>query len=368
MIKISRLGDEKLININSLGWNDFFEEQFQQYKHQGFEAGRITIENKTNYQLITKHGESTGEISGKLLFISATQSELPKVGDWVVVSLFDENTKAVIHEVLPRKSKISRKSADKKTEEQVIAANIDTVFIVQSLDGNFSINRLARYLVTVNQSGARPVVILNKSDLCGDVLDKISEVKKLNENIIVMAVSASNSLGVEQLKEIIKDGESIAFVGSSGVGKSTLINALLGTEKLKTNTVREIDSRGRHTTTKRELIVLPSGGILIDTPGMRELGLWNADNGLSQTFSGFEEFAAQCHFANCTHTHEVKCAVIKALEDGKITQRQYDNYLKLRKELKYLETKQDKFAELEEKRKWRNIGKEIKRLYKNRRK
>jgi ribosome biogenesis GTPase len=290
---------------------------------------------------------------------------LPKVGDWVAISLFDENTKAVIHDVLPRRTKLSRKSADRKTKEQVIAANIDTVFIVQSLDENFNVNRLARYLVTVNQSGAKPVVILNKSDLCNTVTDKIYEVMKLDDRVKVFPVSATNNIGIEQLKESISKGETIAFVGSSGVGKSTLINVLLGIDKLKINPVRESDSRGKHTTTRRELIVLPNGGILIDTPGMRELGLWNADNGLSQTFSDFEEYASQCYFSDCTHTHEIKCAVLQALKDGAITQQQYDNYLKLRKELKYLERKQDKFAELEEKKKWKNIGKEIKRFYKN---
>ena len=357
-------GDDKLSSINSLGWNDFFEEHFRQCKLQGFEVGRVAIENKTNYLINTNYGEAIGEVSGKLLFISESQSDLPKVGDWVVISLFDDNTKAVIHEVLPRQTKISRKSADRKTEEQVIAANINKVFIVQSLDDNFNINRLARYIVTVNQSGAEPVVVLNKSDLCGNIPDKISEVKKFDEDIHVIAVSAIDNFGIEKLKELIHKEETIAFVGSSGVGKSTLINVLLGTGKLRTNSIREFGSKGKHTTTRRELVVLPDGGILIDTPGMRELSLWNANDGLNQTFSEFDELAAQCRFSDCTHTHETKCAVLQALKDGIITQQQYDNYLKLRKELKYLERRHDKLAQIEEKRKWKEIMKEMKNFNK----
>jgi ribosome biogenesis GTPase len=353
-----------MINLNSLGWNEFFNKSFKNFDNNTYKCGRISAENKTNYLVLTEFGEIIGEVSGKYLFESDRQSDLPKVGDWVVITLFNSNELAVIHQTLPRRTKISRKSADKKIDEQIIAANVDLAFIVQSLDDNFNINRLERYLSVVYQGEVKPAVVLNKTDLCNDVEKKVRHVRERTgvENII--SLSALNNEGMDAIVKLIEPGSTFVFIGSSGVGKSTIINSLLGSNRFSTNEVRKQDSRGKHTTTRREIVLLPSGGILIDTPGMREIGLWNANAGLSQTFSEFSEFAEKCKYADCTHVHEAGCAILQALSKGEISKQRYENYTKLLKEIKYLESKQNIFAQIEERRKWKIIHKELKNFNK----
>jgi ribosome biogenesis GTPase len=228
-----------------------------------------------------------------------------------------------------------------KTDEQVLAANIDTVFLVSGLDGDYNVRRLERYVTVAWDSGAVPVIVLNKADLRDDIEEVVEEVESVAFGVPVLALSAAENTGMEQLTEYIKPGKTAAFLGSSGVGKSTLINRLLGEEKLKTTEVREDDQRGRHTTTHRELLLLPEGGIVIDTPGMRELQLWADDEGLSRTFPDIEALFEQCRFRDCTHNSEPGCAVKQALDDGSLDRKRYQNYLKLQKELKHLSTRKD---------------------------
>lgn len=352
-------------SLNSFGWNSFFEKQFEQYRSSGFEIGRIINEQKERYIVLTEYGEFQGEVSGKLLYFNHSSCDFPKVGDWVVLSLFKEESKVIIHDVLKRRNKFSRQSAGQKIGEQILAANIDTVFIVQSLDRNYNIKRIERYISMIYEMKAEPVILLNKSDLAGNAHEKLDEVRKIFPGIISFCLSSINNIGIKKLKETIKPGNTYMLIGSSGVGKSTIINCLAGQDILRTNEVREKDSKGKHTTTSRQMIILGNGGLLVDTPGMRGFKLWNTKSGVEETFNEIENFAKECHFADCTHTSEIKCEVINALKNGKISGERYESYLKLQKELRYLETKQNKFSYLESKKKMKIINKAAKNFFKN---
>jgi len=269
--------------------------------------------------------------------------------------LLPQEHRATIQAILPRRTRFSRKVAGGNTQEQVVAANIDTVFLAQGLDGDFNLRRLERYLLLAWDSGARPVIILNKADLCEDVEARVREVEGVAAGTPVHVMSAKLGEGLDEVQPYLAPGETVALLGSSGVGKSTLINRLLGVERLRTAEVRASDSRGRHTTTWRELILLPNGALVIDTPGLRELQLWDGGASARSVFPDIEALAADCHFRDCEHEQEPRCAVRLAAQEGHLAPERLESYRKLRREANYLASRQDQAAQLETKRKWRAI-------------
>ncbi|MBD3217365.1 MAG: ribosome small subunit-dependent GTPase A [candidate division Zixibacteria bacterium] len=329
------------MNLSDIGWSNYFESFFHDYREKGLMPYRVSQEHKSRYVILGENGELSAEISGKFRHDALSKGDFPAVGDWVAASPRPEEGTATIHAVLPRKSGFSRKAAGRVTEEQIVAANIDTVFLVSGLDYDFNPRRIERYIAISWECGANPVIILNKTDLCEDLEAKIEEVETIAFGIPIISISAKNKDGLDQLKEYLKHRQTAAFLGSSGVGKSTIINGLLGYERQLVREIREDDSKGRHTTTYRELIVLPEGGILIDTPGMRQIKLWDDEGELSRTFDDIEELALQCKFRDCSHSGEPGCAIRKALEEGKLDKKRWNNYNKLQKELKYLEARKD---------------------------
>jgi ribosome biogenesis GTPase / thiamine phosphate phosphatase len=344
------------LNLKSLGWNQTFEEAFKAYENQLLVPGRISVEHKGLYDVLTEHGELLGEITGKIRFNATGRHDYPAVGDWVAVSAVPQEGKAYIHGILPRKSKFSRKAAGLTTEEQIVATNVDTVFLVNALNQDFNLRRLERYLLMAWESGATPVIVLSKADLCDDVQKYMDEVETIAFGVPTFAVSAESGIGLDALSSFIKEGETVALLGSSGVGKSTLANKLFGQEVLKTNDIREEDGKGKHTTTHRELLVLENGGILIDTPGMRELQLWEGDNSLRQSFQDIEAFAEQCRFRDCTHNNEPGCGVQTAIETGELDEERYNSFLKLQRELAYFARKEDQKLALAERARWKKIA------------
>ncbi|KKP92429.1 MAG: hypothetical protein UR99_C0072G0003 [Candidatus Moranbacteria bacterium GW2011_GWD2_36_12] len=338
------------MDLKTLGW-DLYKKSLPENIDEK-NIARVAVENRGGYLLYNKDGELTGMVQGKFMRSAKDETDYPKVGDWVVVEKLQGEAKAIIKSILPRKSKISRKRAGEDVAEQIIAANIDIVFIVQGLDGDFNISRLERYVAMSKEGGCEPVIILNKADLSPDPKAKLEEVSQKISGIKIFLVSAQNGQGVEDVRNLIQEGLSVVFVGSSGVGKSTLVNALLGIDLQKTQEVRLDDSRGRHTTTKRELLLLPSGGILIDTPGMRELGLWASQDALGEAFDDIEIFAK---FNDCDHTHSAGCAVLKALQEGKIDQQRYDSFIKLSGSLNHFKAKKEKNSAQAQKRSKRGL-------------
>lgn len=348
------------MRLPELGWDEGFARHFEPWGVKpDVLPGRVAIEFNHIYRVYTDGDELEAVAAGRLKHHAATRSELPAVGDWVAVRKRPGQDRGSIQAVLPRRSRFSRKVAGHVTEEQVVAANVDVVFLVMALDHDFSVRRLERYMLLARESGASPIILLTKPDLCDEVPARVADVVVLAGDLPVHVLSPKMNEGVDQVAAYLTTGRTGALLGSSGVGKSTIINRLVGHDLRKTREVREQDSKGRHTTMHRELVKLPGGGLIIDTPGMRELQLWDVGDAVRETFDDIESLAAGCHFTDCRHRDEPKCAVKAAVADGRLPAARLVSYLKLQDELAFLARQQDERAQLEEKRKGKVIGKAL---------
>jgi ribosome biogenesis GTPase len=346
-------------SFEDLGWCEFFETQWKAKKSEGLVRARIGEENRGLYKIVSEIGERWAELRGKLRHEAASREMLPTVGDWVLAE--NHGGRSTIHFVFDRRSKFSRKTAGKKTEEQIVAANVDTVLLVGSLNREFNARRMERYLTLAWESGARPVIVLNKSDLCENLSELRAEAEGAAMGVRTVIASIVSGNGIAELREIVRAGGTTALLGSSGVGKSSLINAILGREIQVTNETREGDDKGRHTTTSRQLIVVPGGGVLLDTPGMRELQLWDASEGISRAFADVQGLAQRCKFRDCSHKDEPGCAVREAMDEERLA-----NYHKLQREEEFVESKQDDALRAQRTKELRKMMKGVNRFYRDR--
>jgi ribosome biogenesis GTPase / thiamine phosphate phosphatase len=341
------------LNLYDLGWSDQLESEFEPHAAAGLAPARVAVEHRGAYDVYAEAGEQRAEVAPRLRSGARRRADFPAVGDWVALG------GGLIHAVCTRRTKFSRKVAWTETDEQVVAANVDVVFLVTAFGHDFNPRRLERYLVMAWESGAEPVVVLTKSDLADDVAGPVLEAESVAFGVPIRVVSAVTGEGLDELCSHLGRGRTAALLGSSGVGKSTLVNRLAGTELLATAEIRA-DGRGRHTTTHRELVLLPGGGLVLDTPGMRELQLWESAEGLGEAFTDVESLAARCRFADCAHGREPGCAVRDAIRRGELPAERYASYEKLKRELHRLEIRLDKRARADEARRRRAFYREIK--------
>lgn len=352
-------------SLHDLGWNAHFAEAFAPHAKTGVIPGRVSLEHNHVLRVLSEQGEHLAEVSGRVKHHASGRHELPAVGDWVVLRL-DDGGRCQIRAVLPRTGRFARKAAGEWTEEQVVAANIDTVFLVTGLDGDFNPRRIERYLVLAGDSGARPVVILNKADLADDADELAAQMAATAPDVPIHVISAADGRGFDALDQYLGPGRTVALLGSSGAGKSSIVNRLVGSAVLPTRSVRESDSRGRHTSVHRQMIVLPRGGVVIDTPGMRELQLWGADAAPADVFAEVAAVADACRFRDCRHRQEPGCAVKAAVEAGTLDPDRYEHFVKLDEEREALEVRQNEKALLEQKRQGKVMGKALKSMQRQR--
>lgn len=320
------------MNLEDLGWSNGFATAFSAFKEPSWIPGRVVSEHRGVRLLVTERGELPATLAGRLEHLAGSAADLPKIGDWVALLPLPGEAKGVIQQVLPRKTVLGRKVPGRVTEQQILAANVDITFIVQALDASFKVRRIERFLAVAHEGGARAAVILNKADLCPDPAPLIREVRQVTGDSPVLVTSAETGRGLKLLAKLICPRETVAFLGSSGVGKSSLINRLYGEDFQPTQEVRERDSKGRHTTAVRELLPLPGGGLVIDTPGLRELQLWITEEAMDASFQDISDLAVACRFRDCAHQEEPGCAVRTAVGEGLLPQSRYDSYQKLQRE------------------------------------
>jgi len=327
------------MELVELGFSDWFQTKQEEVGRPGQKLARVTAVNRDNYLLKNESGEVLAELSGKLMFSAESPVDLPAVGDWVFVEYYNTGTFAIIDGMLPRKSVLRRKMAGKRVEYQMIAVNIDVALIMQSCDANFNLRRLERYLVMASDGGIEPLLLLSKTDLISSeaLAEKIASIKSTNTTCEVVAFSNETGMGMRQIERILEPGKTFCLLGSSGVGKTTLLNRLVGRDAFEINAVRTKDGKGRHTTTRRQLVMLEGGAMLIDTPGMRELGTIGVEAGIDESFADIVALSEGCRFGDCTHVNEEGCSVLQAVESGDISQARYQSYLKLRNESEYHE-------------------------------
>lgn len=356
------------LNTTQYGFKDPFKTQAESLmatpEFSRCIPGRVVLEHKRMYRVVTEHGEWLSAVSGSFAFHSAGRMDFPSVGDWVLVEQMPGEEKGIIHALLDRTSVFTRKEAGQRVEEQIVAANVDIVFLVMSLNADFNARRLERYLVAAWDSGARPVIVLTKKDLCENPSDYLDELGGVAFGVDTVLVSAVTGEGLDEVRAFLGEGVTAALLGSSGAGKSTLTNALSGKEMMAVQDIREDDAKGRHTTTHRELIPLPGGACLIDTPGMRELQLMDQSEGLESGFSDIDELADSCRYRDCGHKKEPGCAVREAVEEGRLPEERLTSYFKLQREIAYIEQKSDARARMASAKQRKDLTKAVRRAQK----